>query len=286
MPPAPNIKTLLAEAATRFNNIGDSGRLDAEILLAQALDKPRSYLIAHAQDIPCAEVRTRFAGMAERRATGEPVAYILGHQEFWSMRLDVCDAVLIPRPETETLVSKALEIIPEHEPWRMADLGTGSGAIALAIASERAQCEIIATDISIAALAIARENAQRHNLEQVEFRQGDWFSGLAGGNLKMIVSNPPYVSENDPHLDAPSMQFEPRNALIAPANGLRFLREIIEGAPPMLAQGGWLILEHGAGQAEFVAGLMASQGFKNVATEPDLAGHPRVTWGHLLDRVA
>ncbi len=279
-------QNLLVAAAGRFERVSDSARLDAELLLAQALDKPRSYLISHADDAPDPEVLQQFDSMVERRATGEPIAYILGQREFWSLRIDVCDAVLIPRPETETLVSRALDIIPEHEPWRMADLGTGSGAIALAVASERAHCEVIATDISTGALAMAQENARRHKIENVEFRQGDWYQAISEGGLEMIVSNPPYVSENDPHLDAPSMQFEPRNTLIAPANGLRYLREIIEGAPPLLTQGGWLMLEHGAEQADFVAGMMAKQGFKNVATDADLAGHPRVTYGHLLDLVA
>lgn len=280
------IKNLLATAIPKFARIGDTPRLDAEILLASALDKPRSYLISHPDTIVEPAAGDTYASMVARRASGEPVAYILGYQEFWSLRFDVCDAVLIPRPETETLVSCALDIIPEHEPWRMADLGTGSGAIALAIASERPHCEVIATDISTAALAMAQENARRHKLTHVQFCQGQWYAALDEGSLEMIVSNPPYVSENDPHLDAPSMQFEPRSALIAPANGLRYLREIIEGAPTRLTQGGWLLLEHGAEQADFVAQLMAAEGFKNVATQNDLAGHPRVTFGHLLDRVA
>jgi len=280
------IKTLLQNAAEQFSQVSDSERLDAELLLAQALGKPRSYLIAHSEETPDEQAQIKFASMVERRATGEPVAYILGHAEFWSLHFDVCDAVLIPRPETETLVSRALEVIPEHEPWRMADLGTGSGAIALAVASERPHCEVIATDVSTPAIAMARENAQRHGIKNVDFRQGSWYEAVSEGGLEMIVSNPPYVSENDPHLQAPSMQFEPRNALIAPANGLRYLREIIEGAPPLLTQGGWLMLEHGHAQAEFVAQLMAAQGFKNVTTDADLAGHPRVTYGHLLDLVA
>lgn len=280
------LKNALAAAAAQFSPVSDSERLDAELLLAHALDKPRSYLIAHADDTLNDTQQAAFDSLIQRRASGEPIAYILGYREFWSLRMDVCDAVLIPRPETETLVACALEIIPEHEPWRMADLGTGSGAIALAVASERPHCEVVATDVSTAALAMARENARRHNIKNVEFRQGDWYGALREGGWEMIVSNPPYVSENDAHLDAPSMQFEPRNALIAPANGLRYLREIIEGAPPLLTQGGWLLLEHGAEQAEFVAGLMSAQGFMNVSTREDLAGHARVTFGHLLERVA
>lgn len=280
------IKQLLHGAAEQFAAVSDSTRLDADLLLMHALDVPRSYLIAHADDVPDRPAQQRYAGLVERRASGEPVAYILGYQEFWSLRFDVCDAVLIPRPETETLVAKALEIIPAHEPWRLADLGTGSGAIALAVASERPHCEIIATDVSPAALAMAHTNAQRNHLTRIKFRQGHWFDAIADDSLEMIVSNPPYVAENDPHLDAPSMQFEPRQALIAPANGLRWLREIIVGAPALLAPGGWLLLEHGYDQAEFVVELMAAQGFKNVATATDLAGHPRVSSGHLLARVA
>lgn len=283
---AASIKHLLQEAVEKFTAVSNSERLDADLLLMHALDVPRSYLIAHADEVPDQRAQKRYMNMVERRATGEPVAYILGYQEFWSMRFDVCDAVLIPRPETETLVAKALEIIPTHEPWRMADLGTGSGAIALAVASERPHCDVIATDISTAALAMARDNAQRNQLTHIDFRQGHWLDAIPEGSLEMIVSNPPYVSENDSHLDAPSMQFEPREALIAPANGLRWLREIIAGAPPLLTQGGWLLLEHGFDQADFVVELMAAQGFKNVATATDLAGHPRVTYGHLLDKVA
>lgn len=283
---SPSLKNLILATASRFEAVSDSARLDAELLLAHALDKPRSYLISHADDTMDTTISERFETLVTRRASGEPIAYILGHREFWSLRMDVCDAVLIPRPETETLVARALECIPTHEPCRVADLGTGSGAIAIAIASERPHCQVIATDISTAALAMAHENAQRNNIKNIEFRQGDWFKAVADGALELIVSNPPYVSENDAYLDAPSMQFEPRNALIAPANGLRYLREIIEGAPPLLTQGGWLMLEHGAEQADFVAQLMAAQGFKNVATDADLAGHPRVTYGHLLAQVA
>ena len=275
-----------ARAVQALADVSDSPRLDADLLLAHALDQPRSYLIAHDRDdLPGATAEV-FDTLVQRRATGEPVAYILGYREFWSLRFDVGDAVLIPRPDTETLVARALEIIPEHEPWRMADLGTGSGAIAVALAHERPHSEVFATDISTAALAIARANAQRHGARNVVFHQGHWYDALPEGGIEMIVSNPPYVRENDPHLQAPSMAFEPRDALIAPGNGLRCLREIIEGAPDKLTQGGWLLLEHGADQAGFVTDLMADNGFMNVATDSDLAGHPRVSYGHLLDRVA
>lgn len=281
-----SIQAALRRAVERLGPVSDSPRLDADMLLAAVLQRPRSYLFGHPDEVLSGDCANRFDTLVERRSTGEPVAYILGHKEFWSLTLDVCPEVLVPRPETETLVEQALTHIPVDEPWQIADLGTGSGAIALAIAAERPRCEIFATDVSTAALAVARGNARRLGLDNVSFQQGDWFAALDERRFGLIVSNPPYVSENDPHLQAPGMAFEPRAALIAPGNGLRCLRHLIENAPAHLASGGWLLLEHGADQADFVRRLMGECGFVNVDSATDLAGLARVSYGHLLDQVA
>ena len=274
MPAAPaTIESLLRQAATTID------RIDAEWLLAHAVAKPRTWLFAHASDTVQAEVALRFEALLERRRAGEPVAYLTGTQGFWTLELEVSPATLIPRPETELLVELALARIPIDAAARIADLGTGSGAIALAIAKERPRAAVMATDASSAALEVARRNATRNRIATVEFREGDWLAPLAGETFDLIASNPPYIADGDPHLGEGDLRFEPPTALSSGADGLDAIRRIVGDAPAHLASGGWLLLEHGWDQGEAVRALLQAAGFIDVETARDLEGRDRVTLG-------
>jgi release factor glutamine methyltransferase len=252
--------------------------LDAELLLAHALGVGRARLRSHGEEVPAADAAVRFLALVERRAAGEPVAYILGRKDFWTLELAVNAAVLVPRPETELLVERALALHPKDEA-KAADLGTGSGAIALALASARPRWRVAATDISAAALAVARANAATLGLTRVEMIQGDWLACVPGRTFDLLLSNPPYVAAGDPALDQPELMREPRLALVADEDGLAALRAIILAAPAHLAPGGWLLLEHGATQAASVAGALVARGFAQVRSHRDLAGRERMTEG-------
>ena len=257
-----------------------SAALDAEILLAHILSKPRSYFHTWPEQTLSAAQQIQFAALIARRATGEPVAYLTGRREFWSLELRVTPDTLIPRPETELVVELALQHIPEHAAWRIADIGTGSGAIAIAIASERPNCRIIATDISAGALAIARNNAEHLGILNIGFRAGDesWCTPLQGLAFDMVVSNPPYISTDAPRLMSDELlRFEPRLALLGGSDGLDHLRSIAAQVRPHLRAGGWLILEHGFDQGPQMVQLLTEFGYHHVADHPDLAGHDRVT---------
>ncbi len=269
---------LLEEGRRRLEKFSDSPRLDAELLLAQSLGKPRVYLLAWPERQPDATTRERYRALLERRLVGEPVAYLVGRQEFWSLDLAVGPATLIPRPDTERLVELALERLPPKRPLRVADLGTGSGAIALAIASERPHARVVATDLSEPALAVAAANARHLALSNVEFRQGDWCAAL-DGRFELIVSNPPYVAAADPHLNRGDLRFEPHAALTAGSDGLDALRMITVAALDWLSPGGWLLVEHGWDQGAAVAGLLRARGYAEVAGWRDLAGRDRVSGG-------
>lgn len=274
-----SIKTLLDSAAARLNATSDSPRLDAELLLGQILDQSRGQLLARPEQAIDDSTQREFESLLLARLQGTPLAYLAGQREFWSLPLKVTRDTLIPRPDTELLVEAALACIPADTAWKIADLGTGSGAIALAIASERLLCRVIATDSSRAALDVARENAAQLGLGNVEFRCGNWLAPLSETHFHLIASNPPYVRENDPHLDQGDVRFEPRRALVSGADGLDAIRRIIEQAPAQLLPDGWLLLEHGYDQAEAVRGLFDLRGFKNVRSLRDLSGHWRVTLG-------
>ena len=250
--------------------------LDAELLLSHALGVSRARLRSHPETMPDAAAVDRFSRLIERRAAGEPVAYLLGRKHFWTLELAVGPAVLVPRPETELLVERALALHSRRD-GRIADLGTGSGAIALALARERPLWQVTATDVSPEALAVARANAMALGLDRVRFVPGSWFEGLRGCTFDLVVSNPPYVAGDDPALDV--LSHEPRLALTPGGDALACLREIIRAAPDHLARGGWLLLEHGAAQASAVARELASLGFATVRTHRDLAGHERMTEG-------
>ena len=259
--------------ATLRAAIGDEERRDLEVLVASVLGVDRAYLYAHSDESLPPTAAQRVAVTLGAYRSGEPVAYLIGRREFWSLELDVSPAVLIPRPETELLVELTLQHLPPSA--RVLDLGTGSGAIAIAIAKERSDCHVTATDASAAALDVARRNASKHRMN-VTFALGDWFRAV-DAVFDVIVSNPPYVAEADPHLD--SLVSEPRLALIAGDDGLAALRIIVAEAPGHLCAGGWLLVEHGFDQAPHVRHLFVSAGFAAIETIRDFAGHERVTLG-------
>lgn len=257
----------------------DSPKLDAELLLSAALEKPRSHIIAWPEKQLDEPARDRFMELLQRRVDGEPIAHILGRREFWSLPLRVTADTLIPRPDTETLVETALEYLPADSRARVLDLGSGSGAIALAIRHERPDCRVIATDASETALAIARQNAKDLGLD-VEFRCGSWWEAIGTDEcFELIVSNPPYIPATDPHLERGDVRFEPRSALASGADGLDDIRMIVHGAGAHLVAGGWLLLEHGYDQAEAVAGILAATGFESIRQVRDNGGNDRVSGG-------
>lgn len=253
--------------------------VDARALLSQVLGRDRAWLIAHASDpLDRSQVDTFFA-LAKRRRDGEPVAYLVGEREFWGLALAVSPAVLIPRPETETLVEAALARLARDRPMRVIDLGTGSGAIALAIAHERPNAHVWATDVSIEALAVARSNASRLALSNLTFMRADWYAGVPAEPFDAILSNPPYVGPGDPHLTEGDLRFEPRIALSPGGDALSALKSIITGARDRLLPGGSLLVEHGYDQSDPVRRLFDGCGFEDVQPLRDLAGIPRIVAG-------
>jgi release factor glutamine methyltransferase len=254
-------------------------RLDAEVLVMHACVISRSELITRDGMALTGEQQNKLEGLLDRRKRGEPIAYLTGTREFWSMELNVTPATLIPRPETELLVEKALERIPCDAEWTLADLGTGSGAIALAIAKERPRCHVIVTDNSPAALEVAGSNAAKFGLSNLEFREGDWFAPLVGASFDMIVSNPPYLRASDPHLKEGDVRFEPATALVSGTDGLDAIHHIARHAREFLKPGGWLLFEHGWDQAEAIGDYLRQQGYRDIVCHTDLAGHARVTGG-------
>ena len=276
------IGALLAHGIDRLRDAdgsaasGASHNLDAELLLAHALSMSRTQIKTHPENVPGNERVRRYNELVNRRVTGEPVAYILGYRDFWTLRLAVSPDVLVPRPETELLVERALALGPSGAA-RAVDLGTGSGAIALALASERPQWAVAATDISEAALGMARANASTLGLGRVELLKGAWFGPLAGRRFDLIASNPPYVAEGDPALQDAALRHEPQIALASGPDGMSALREIVHSAPQYLERRGWLLLEHGSDQAAAVARELVVRGFGHVRSHRDLAGHERMT---------
>jgi release factor glutamine methyltransferase len=273
------VRSALAHAAATL--AGDEAMREAELLLQHALDRPRAWLFAHADDVIDAAAAARFRSLVTRRAAGEPLAYVTGHREFWSLDLVVSPDVLIPRAETELLVELALQRIPPAAECDVADLGTGSGAIALAIARERPRARVLASDSSSAALAVARGNAARLAVGNIEFAQGDWCAALGGRRFELIVSNPPYIAAADRNLGQGDLRFEPQAALASGADGLDAIRAIVEAAPAYLKPAGWLLLEHGFEQGRAVRERLEKSGFVEVFTALDLEQRERVSGGHL-----
>jgi release factor glutamine methyltransferase len=255
-----------------------SPRLDAELLLAHALGKSRSYLHTWPERELDAPQLERYQAAITRRQAGEPVAYILGQQGFWSLELEVAAHTLIPRPDTELLVETVLALLPAT-PAALLDLGTGTGAIALALASERSAWRLTGVDRVPEAVALAERNSARLKLSNANFAESHWFSALVGHRFQLIVSNPPYIAADDRHLAEGDVRFEPSSALVAGADGLDDIRLIIQQAPGYLEAGGWLLLEHGFDQATAVRELLSARGFSAVESRRDLGGHERISLG-------
>ena len=252
---------------------------EANLLCQQVLDVNRAWLITHDSDELLANEQAKIEALLQRRLAGEPIAYILGVREFYGLPLKTTPATLIPRPDTETLVEAALAKLPEGAALRVLDLGAGTGAVALAIAQNRPNAQVTAVDFSAEALSVAKENALNLSLARVRLMQSDWFSCLQGEKFDLIVSNPPYIAENDEHLKQGDLRFEPITALASGEDGLNDIRRIIQEAPNYLNPNGWLMLEHGYDQAEKVAALLKLRGFSQVSHAQDLAGIQRVTFG-------
>lgn len=258
-----------------------TARLEARILICHALSVPPSYLVGHDRDPLPPEGERACAALLERRLQQEPVAYIVGVREFYGLEFRVTPAVLIPRPETELLVELALERMAPETLCTVLDLGAGSGAIAVTLATHRPWAKVTAVDRSPEALAVAQENALRHGAANLRLLRSDWFDGLEGEKFDLIVSNPPYIAAGDPHLNQGDVRFEPPSALASGPDGLDDIRRIVSGAPPHLNPGGWLLLEHGYDQGERCRKLLRENGFVACASAADLAGIPRVTYGRL-----
>jgi release factor glutamine methyltransferase len=267
--------TSLTDALAKARALGVD-RLDAQLLLGHVVQRPRTWLIAHGDDELSAADATAYGRLLERRAEGEPLAYLVGEREFHGLSFAVSPAVLVPRPDTEVLVDWALELMADHPAPRVLDLGTGSGAIAVTLAHRHRAAHLLATDCSAEALAVARGNAARHQVK-IEFLQANWWEGLAGRRFDGVVSNPPYIAGEDPHL--PALRHEPRLALTPGGDGLDALRCIVAGAAAHLVPGGWLLLEHGHDQGPAVRQLLCAAGFAEVETRRDLAGLDRCTGG-------
>jgi release factor glutamine methyltransferase len=271
------IQQFLRAARQQLQDVSDNPRLDAEILLSEATGLSRAQLIAHGDRELTPAEQQGFDELLKRRSAGEPIAHLTGQREFWSLKLKVTRDTLIPRPETERLVEEALSLIPPESAWSIADLGTGSGAIAIALANERPRCHFLAVDISREALAVARENARAHGLGNILFLAGDWFAPLADERFHMICVNPPYVAETDPHLEQGDVRFEPRLALTSGAEGLDSLRHIVVNAHRHLLENGWLLLEHGYDQAHAVEELLLKENYTGIYCCRDLQGQQRLS---------
>ena len=272
------IDQLLAHAAQIDS---PTAQLDAELLLALVLDQPRSYLYTWPEKTVSEAQAASYMALLKRRQRGEPVAYLLGRQGFWTLDLAVAEHTLIPRADTELLVEAALQLADADSALTVLDLGTGSGAVALAVASERPDWRITGVDRIESAVALAQHNQQQLALINAQFLASDWFSALTGQRYNLILSNPPYIAECDPHLQQGDVRFEPLSALVSGPDGLDDIRVIIAQAPSYLLAGGWLLLEHGFEQGSAVRELLEQAGFVEVTSPRDLAGHQRISLGRL-----
>lgn len=270
-----SLRELVNDVAGRLEAISDSPRLDAEVLIGMAIDVPRSYFFTHPEDIPDDEAVARLEKNLARRLAGEPMAYITGIKEFWSLELMVTPATLVPRPETEVLVELALREIPRKGEWSILDLGTGSGAIAVAVASERPLCNIIAVERSTDALRVAEQNVRNLDLANVECLQGDWTEPVQGREFDLILSNPPYVEAG--HRDLTRLAQEPQAALVSGNDGLDAIRVLARDCRDILKEGCAMLVEHGFDQEDGVATILAREGWTSIECRKDIAGLPRVS---------
>ena len=273
----PTLLELLKEARSKLT--GPEARQESELLLAEICGISRSHQLIHPDEELSEKQCQQFDSAIKRRIAGEPLAYITGSRGFWDMDLQVTPDVLIPRPDTECLVEQALQRIPADARWQIADLGTGSGAIALVLARERPLCDIIATGLSMAALVIAKENARLQGVKNISFAAGSWFQPIKNRLFEMIICNPPYIPVDDPHLKQSDLPAEPDHALISGGDGLDAIRKIISDSVLHLKPSGFLLLEHGYDQAIKVTELLCNEGFKEIFTEKDYGGNDRVTGG-------
>ena len=256
-------------------------RVDARLLLQHVLDVEHAFLLTHPDQVLTSQQTDEFSRLVKQRSEGKPVAYLIGKRDFYDLTFKVTEAVLIPRPETELLVELALKLIPDNQFCKILDLGTGSGAIAITIAKHRPQSQVTAIDLSSEAIAVSRWNAANLEVNYISLRTGNWFDELSGEKFDLIVSNPPYVAENDPHLQQGDLRFEPQMALSTNDNGLACIRHIITTTPNYLVNTGWLLLEHGYDQAVACRRLLGGRDFSNICSYPDLAGIMRVSGGQL-----
>jgi release factor glutamine methyltransferase len=277
-----SIKTLLASATESLQAVSDSALLDAEILLCKVLEKDRPYLRTWPDKALNTEQLENFHALLHERQAGKPVAYLTGSREFWSRDFLVTPDVLIPRPDTELLVELSLALLPKNQPCQVLDLGTGSGIIAVTLVAERPYAHVSATDISEAVLQIAKTNAALHKVENIHFYQSDWFGNIPAGKFDLIVSNPPYIAQGDPHLQEGDLRFEPKTALIAAQQGLADISIIAATARNWLENGGFLLVEHGYNQGHDVQAIFNTCNYHNVHTHTDLSGQARVTSGQYL----
>ena len=279
--PAIQIALLLNDATKQLKAVSDSAQLDTELLLCSVLKKDRSFLRAWPEHELDAQQHSSFQQLFKQRLQGKPIAHILGERGFWSLNLNVTTDTLIPRPDTERLVELALEIIPAQANWKILDLGTGTGAIGLSLAKENPASFITATDQSAAALDIARLNANNNQVSNIEFIQSDWFENLNDQPFNMIVSNPPYICDNDPHLQQGDVRFEPLSALTSGADGLNDIRSIIKNSHQHLIKDGALLIEHGYHQADAVCDLLKAANFTKINSYTDHNNNPRVSLGYI-----
>ena len=268
----------LLTRASELVRVSDTPRLDLELLLCHVLDKPRSFLFSYPEYELTADQKNQFEALFQQRLEGHPIAHLTGIREFWSLELLVEPSTLIPRPDTECLVEQVLELF-DHRPRHVLDLGTGTGAIALALAKERPGWAVYGCDRVPEAVALARRNAAHNQLEHVHFLESSWFDQLPEQRFDLIVSNPPYIVDNDPHLQQGDVRFEPLSALTSGADGLDDIRRISQEAPQWLNDGGQLMMEHGYHQGEEVRTILANNAFTHIRTAQDLAGHDRITMG-------
>jgi release factor glutamine methyltransferase len=274
-----SIKSALADAVDALTSISDSALLDAEVLLCHVLQKERSYLRAWPDKLLEPEQQEQFWALTEKRRQGMPVAYLIGRREFWSRDFRVSPDVLIPRPDTELLVELGLNLIPPDAPFKLIDLGTGSGIIAITLAAERPHAQVIATDLNSAALEIAKQNARHHHITNIHFYQSDWFNNTPDIQFDLVISNPPYIAKDDSHLQEGDVRFEPQTALVAAQQGLRDIETIADGARGRLKPQGHLLIEHGYNQQHQIQTIFKGLGYDKVQTYQDLSGQPRVTYG-------
>lgn len=277
--PMPTIKTLLSKATNTLTSHSDSPLLDAEVLLGFVLGKPRTYLRAWCDNALTDQQIAAFNSLVQQREQGTPIAYLTGTREFWSRDFTVTTDVLIPRPDTELLIELSLELIPKNQAVKLIDLGTGSGVIAVTLAAERPNAQVIAVDASLAALNVAKHNAQQHQLTNIEFYQSEWFANVPEEQFDLVISNPPYIDPDDEHLQQGDVRFEPKTALIADNQGLSDIEIIADKACGYLKSAGHLFIEHGYNQAAQVQAIFNALGYDKVQSYRDLSGQPRVTYG-------